>query len=275
VAETLATTIALALNAVQTNPNATFGNSVFTLALPSLLGGVLATGTGADKADQLYVAQVTLAASGNTSINLHSFGGAVDQLGQAIAMVNVKALAIQILGNLGCLKVTAVAVNAAGTGYLINDVLTGASGTGTKYTATVTSVGGGGTVTGISLTTAGSYTVASSSPDTPTGGTGTGATLTITSAVIVAATPPVFVEGDFLTIGNVGTTAGWTSVLGTNTDTIKLKSGTSNLPGTIFICEGGATGFVVGASSTNNILNITNSGSNPITFLIVVIGATA
>lgn len=76
------------------------------------------------------------------------------------------------ISNEGALGVTLV---AGGTGYAVNDVLTGVSGTGTKATATVTSVSSG-VITGLSLTTEGDYTVPPNATDTttvaPSGGSG-------------------------------------------------------------------------------------------------------
>ena len=71
-------------------------------------------------------------------------------------------------------KVTAVSINAAGTGYSVNDVLT-VSGGGGDCTLNVDTVGTGGDVTGVSITTAGTrYSTATGSSTTvaPTGGSG-------------------------------------------------------------------------------------------------------
>jgi hypothetical protein len=66
-------------------------------------------------------------------------------------------------------------VVAGGTGYSVNDVLTLVGGTGTAATFTVTTVDSG-VVTGVSLTTAGSYTVLPADPVSttvaPAGGSG-------------------------------------------------------------------------------------------------------
>jgi hypothetical protein len=67
-------------------------------------------------------------------------------------------------------------VNAAGSGYAVNDVLTISGGTGTAATYTVTSVGGSGEVQAVERTTYGSYTASPPTPATttvaPAGGTG-------------------------------------------------------------------------------------------------------
>lgn len=70
-------------------------------------------------------------------------------------------------------------VAAGGTGYTLNDLLTGVSGTGTKATYRATAVSGG-IVTQITLVTSGNYTLTPTSPDTTTGGTGANCTVTIT-----------------------------------------------------------------------------------------------
>lgn len=273
----LVTTVAAQLTALLSNPNS-FGTAAFSPGsqLTDFLDGTLDNGTGGDKADQFYVAQTTLAASGSASLNLSTMGGALDLLGNALSFATIKGLAIKVLGNLGCKYVSAAVVNAAGASYLINDVLTVAGGTGTAATIKVLTVGGGGAILTVLVLTVGSYTVnPTTTANAVTGGTGTGATINLTMTTVVAATPPTFVEADVLTIGNVGTTAGWTSFLAPNGATLSLKGGTLNLPGTLMAVEGGGTGWVVGASSTNNILKIVNSGTNPVTYLLAIIGATA
>lgn len=76
------------------------------------------------------------------------------------------------ISNEGALE---VAIVAGGTGYAVNDVLTGVSGTGTKATATVTAVSAG-VITALSPTAEGDYTVAPDDTDTttvaPAGGSG-------------------------------------------------------------------------------------------------------
>lgn len=79
-------------------------------------------------------------------------------------------------------ELTAVALSAVvaagGTGYTDGDTLSTSGGTGTP--ATFTAAVSGGVVTGVTLVTAGSYTVVPTDPITTTGGTGTGCTLTVT-----------------------------------------------------------------------------------------------
>lgn len=90
------------------------------------------------------------------------------------------------------------------------------------------------------------------------------------------------VEADYIKVGGKGTTAGWTSYFGTNTDTAKIFSGAAGAtipnpaPGTLLIYDPGATGYVVGNSTTNHILTLTagvNTGA--CTYNLIVIGATA
>lgn len=77
-------------------------------------------------------------------------------------------------------------------------------------------------------------------------------------------------ETDILTIGNEGSSAGWTSMFGANTDSIKIPAG-----GSFIYVSPGSTGAVVGASTTNHTLKFAASGANPITYNVIVIGATA
>jgi hypothetical protein len=89
----------------------------------------------------------------------------------------------------------------------------------------------------------------------------------------VAAGLGVFVEADYLSIGNDNTTNAWVSFLADKTDIMKLYSGTATNPGWLGFGAPGNTGYVVGA--TNKKLLITNSGSNPISFYLYLVGATA
>lgn len=75
--------------------------------------------------------------------------------------------------------VATMTLQAPGTGYVINDVLTIAGGTGA--TLTVNSVSGNGAITSFTLTTRGSG-YSNTSGAATTGGTGTGATINITVA---------------------------------------------------------------------------------------------
>lgn len=72
-------------------------------------------------------------------------------------------------------------INAAGTGYSVDDVLTLSGGeVNVAATFRVTSVGGSGEVTGIELVEQGSYHVTPSDPVSTTGGGGSGCTLDVT-----------------------------------------------------------------------------------------------
>lgn len=87
------------------------------------------------------------------------------------------------VGDKAALNVVAtVAVNAGGTGYAKNDVLTIASGTGEAATVKVMAVSSG-VVTTVQLTNAGLYSADPDATDTPTGGGGSGCTLDLTVKV--------------------------------------------------------------------------------------------
>jgi hypothetical protein len=77
-------------------------------------------------------------------------------------------------------------------------------------------------------------------------------------------------ESDTLTIGGKGTTAAWTSFFGSNTYTAKITGG-----GTLILTQPGATGFVVGASSTNHLLTVAATAAVSINYTVIIIGATA
>jgi len=98
-----------------------------------------------------------------------------------------------------------VAVNAAGTNYVVGDLVT-LSTTGTLATAYVTGVTTGGAVTSVQLANSGINYAAGSSATT--GGSGTGLTITITvgkSAVVTTATNHDFRHGESLTIAGCAT----------------------------------------------------------------------
>src|SRR5690242_18046953 len=101
-AETLTASITAALNASllgSGNTGAVFANPAYALSLPNFLAASFASGTGVNKANQLYAAQFTLAASANTVVDLYAFAAALDPLGNAYTQNYIKALAIQIQGN--------------------------------------------------------------------------------------------------------------------------------------------------------------------------------
>lgn len=79
-------------------------------------------------------------------------------------------------------NLTAVAVNAAGTGYVVDDILTVAGGTSTHAAQLrVKTVGGSGEITAIVVEKAGAYSVdPTTSANAATGGTGSSATFNLT-----------------------------------------------------------------------------------------------
>ena len=98
-----------------------------------------------------------------------------------------------------------VAVNAAGTNYVVGDLVT-LSTTGTLGTAYVTGVTTGGAVTSLQLANSGINYAAGSSATT--GGSGSGLTITITvgkSAVVTTATNHDFRHGESVTIAGCAT----------------------------------------------------------------------
>jgi hypothetical protein len=251
----------------------TFGNPTFSLSPTSIGSGQLGNGTGLNNANQTYLVQITLAASATTTLSLYAVGGALDPLGNAVTMAKIKRMTILHQGSLNCGYVATAVVASGGTGYVNGDTLTVAGGTGTSATLTVTSVSGG-VITGIAVNTAGSYTVnpSSLSPNTPTGGTGSSATITLTMKTYGAAgaNSPIFTDGDYLTIEG-GASNAWVSFLVSGS--LKLYSGTSTNPGLFVLSQGG--GGLAVASGSNEQLKFVNSGSNPITFSLYLVGATA
>lgn len=83
-------------------------------------------------------------------------------------------------------KVATAVVAAGGTGYTVGDVLTVVGGTGVAATLTVATVSTG-VITGVTITTAGAFSVNPSSPNSVTGGTGSSATITLTFSSLTTA----------------------------------------------------------------------------------------
>lgn len=161
----------------------TLGALQFPLALTQLVSAALTNGSAAaNKVNQIYISQTTLAASASLDVNLYSYSAGLDPVGNALTMATVKLLIFQNLG--------------------------------------------------------------------------------VSGAVV---------EADYIKLGGKGTTAGWTSFFGTNSDTGKILSG-----GTLVLWEPGATGYVVGTSTTNNILTLTaGANSGACGYNLIVVGATA
>lgn len=109
-----------------------------------------------------------------------------------------------------------VAVNAAGTNYVVGDLVT-LSTTGTLATAYVTGVTTGGAVTSVQLANSGINYAAITSSAT-TGGSGTSLTLTVTtgkSAVVTTATNHDFRHGESLTIAGCVTDTSFNATFAT------------------------------------------------------------
>ena len=118
--------------------------------------------------------------------------------------------------------ILSVAVNAAGTNYVVGDLVT-CSTTGTNGQVYVTGVTGGGAVTSLQLAASGSgYSNGSSNT---TGGAGSGLTITLTVGKVgnvVTAVNQDFRHGEFVTIAGCATETtfnGTFAVIGTNSQT--------------------------------------------------------
>lgn len=78
-------------------------------------------------------------------------------------------------------------------------------------------------------------------------------------------------ETEHIVVGAGGSSAAWTSYFVANTDSATIPTG-----GMFFVYNPGATGYVVGASTTNHTLLLTaGTTAGPLTINIYAVGATA
>lgn len=127
------------------------------------------------------VAGVITASMSGTTLTVTAVSSGTIYPGQTIQGAGVAGNTI--VTALGSGTVLSASINAAGTGYAINDTVTVLGGVygSSPATYTVTSIGGGGAVTGITQTFPGAYTSNPANPaSTSTTGSGTGLTLTLT-----------------------------------------------------------------------------------------------
>ena len=84
-------------------------------------------------------------------------------------------------------SVTGAAITANGTGYAVGNTFTATGGTGTSAVLTVSSIDANGNVTGVSITTAGDYSIIptmTNNPFTSNTGSGTGFTASLTLGLL-------------------------------------------------------------------------------------------
>jgi hypothetical protein len=144
-----------------------------TFSAPETTGGTTATATATAKVVSFTVANAGSDAAPTNVLSANNSG--------ATATANVTVTVLTT-------KVTTAAINASGTGYTNDDVVTIQGGTGTSATILIDETDGNGNVVTISIANGGSYT-ANPTPlanNTPTGGTGTGLTLLITTGINTA-----------------------------------------------------------------------------------------
>jgi hypothetical protein len=158
------------------------------------------------------------------------------------------------------MAVTDGVASAAGTGYVVGDVLTIVGGTSaTAAVLNVTAVDGSGGVTAATVGTAGSYTALPASPAAVTGGTGSDATFDLTWKLIALAVtaggsgysaPPTVVFSG----GGGSGAAGRVSLTATTLASIVVTAGGtySATPG-VTLSGGGGTGATAAATLSGDI----------------------
>lgn len=177
-------------------------------------------------------------------------------------------------------KVDTATVNAAGSGYTVNDVLTLDLGTGTEATLTVTAIGASGEVSTVAITTSGDYTAFPSGVTgiSVTGGTGTGATFDVEVSVLSVtistpgegynSVPTVQLNGTGLTqtaVATIGDGGTWGPLGGAeNLDLLELNSDgalTINNSGTTNGIRINQTGNTSASTSVGGALLVNNSNN--------------
>lgn len=122
-------------------------------------------------------------------------------------------------------SITAAAVNAGGTGYAVDDILTVAGGTATLTAQIRVTTVSSGVITGVRVENAGSYTARPTlTANAVTGGGGSGATidLTITNGLVEVA---VNAGGTGYVVGDILSVAGGTSTVTATVEVTSVASG--------------------------------------------------
>jgi hypothetical protein len=177
-------------------------------------------------------------------------------------------------------RVYSIAVNAIGSGYTANDVITLSLGTGTEATATVDTVDTSGEILTLTLTTPGDYTQLTSGVTgiSVTGGTGTGATVDVELSVLSVeitdggegynSAPTVALDGTGLTqtaSATIGTTGTWSPVGGAdNIENLNIDSNgflTFNADAEGNVIRINANSDAGNSSSVGGAINVVNTNN--------------
>lgn len=181
-------------------------------------------------------------------------------------------------------QVDTVTVNAQGTGYTVNDVLTLDLGTGTEATITVDTIDTAGEILTATVTTSGDYTAFTSGVTgiSVTGGTGTGATFDVEVSVLSVtlltagegynSVPTVTLDGTGLTqtaTATIGSTGSWGPLGGAdNIDLLNISddgnitvTNTTASTNAIRITQNADAGSSTSSGGALNIQNTNNVGS--------------
>ena len=156
----------------------TYENVYVAMAIHGLVGYTTATMAAIQTAIVQYLNSLEI---GESVVYSEIYGAALTQRPNPdLPLFSIRSVAIGLTPGSGTGGIFTATVAAAGTAYVVGDILTITQGGASGGQVQVTSIGSGGTIGGIAVYAFGtSYSVASALATT--GGTGTGATINILS----------------------------------------------------------------------------------------------
>ena len=161
---------------VSANGQTLYANTTTSAFVPNLKVGLFGISTD----------EITGVTTGNISSVTVTSGGSGFTALPTVTITGANTTPATVATNA---SVTGTAITANGSGYRVGNTFTATGGTGTSAVLTVTSVNANGNVTGVSISTAGDYTVlptVTNNPFTSNTGSGTGFTASLTFSLLNA-----------------------------------------------------------------------------------------